>query len=106
VGHTGVFEAIVKACETVDDCLRQLVEAGLKHNYHFLIIADHGNADMAVNEDGTPNTAHSTNPVPCWLVSRSLNPNLQNGILADVAPTILKMMQLPQPAAMNGRALF
>ena len=106
VGHTGVFEAIVKACETVDDCLRQLVEAGLKHNYHFLIIADHGNADMAVNEDGTPNTAHSTNPVPCWLVSRSLNPNLQNGILADVAPTILKMMQLPQPAAMTGRALF
>ena len=106
VGHTGVFEANVKACETVDDCLRQLVEAGLKHNYHFLIIADHGNADMAVNEDGTPNTAHSTNPVPCWLVSRSLNPNLQNGILADVAPTILKMMQLPQPAAMTGRALF
>jgi 2,3-bisphosphoglycerate-independent phosphoglycerate mutase len=106
VGHTGVFEAIVKACETVDDCLRQLVEAGLKHNYHFLIIADHGNADVAVNEDGTPNTAHSTNPVPCWLVSQSLNPNLQNGILADVAPTVLKMMQLPQPAAMTGRALF
>jgi 2,3-bisphosphoglycerate-independent phosphoglycerate mutase len=106
VGHTGVFDAIVKACETVDDCLRQLVEAGLKHNYHFLIIADHGNADMAVNEDGTPNTAHSTNPVPCWLVSSSLNPNLKNGILADVAPTILKMMQIPQPAAMTGRALF
>jgi len=106
VGHTGVFEAIVKACETVDNCLRQLVEAGLKHNYHFLIIADHGNADMAVNEDGSPNTAHSTNPVPCWLVSQSLNPHLQNGILADVAPTILKIMQLPQPAAMTGRALF
>jgi 2,3-bisphosphoglycerate-independent phosphoglycerate mutase len=106
VGHTGVFDAIVKACETVDDCLRQLVEAGLKHNYHFLVIADHGNADMAVNEDGTPNTAHSTNPVPCWLISRSVNPNLQNGILADVAPTILKMMQLPQPEAMTGRALF
>lgn len=106
VGHTGVFDAIVKACETVDDCLRQLVEAGLKHNYHFLVIADHGNADMAVNEDGTPNTAHSTNPVPCWLISRSVNPNLQNGILADVAPTVLKMMQLPQPEAMTGRALF
>jgi 2,3-bisphosphoglycerate-independent phosphoglycerate mutase len=106
VGHTGVFDAIVKACETVDDCLRQLVEAGLKHNYHFLVIADHGNADMAVNEDGTPNTAHSTNPVPCWLISRSVNPHLQNGILADVAPTILKMMQLPQPEAMTGRALF
>jgi 2,3-bisphosphoglycerate-independent phosphoglycerate mutase len=106
VGHTGVFDAIVKACETVDDYLRQLVEAGLKHNYHFLVIADHGNADMAVNEDGTPNTAHSTNPVPCWLISRSVNPNLQNGILADVAPTVLKMMQLPQPEAMTGRALF
>ena len=106
VGHTGVFDAIVKACETVDDCLRQLVEVGLKYNYHFLIIADHGNADMAVNEDGTPNTAHSTNPVPCWLVSSSLNPTLKNGILADVAPTILKMMQIPQPAAMTGRALF
>jgi 2,3-bisphosphoglycerate-independent phosphoglycerate mutase len=106
VGHTGVFDAIVKACETVDDCLRQLVEAGLKHNYHFLIIADHGNADMAMNEDGTPNTAHSTNPVPCWLVSQTLNPYLQNGILADVAPTVLKMMQIRQPAAMTGRALF
>ncbi len=106
VGHTGVFDAIVKACETVDDCLRQLVEAGLKHQYHFLIIADHGNADMAINEDGSPNTAHTTNPVPCWLVSPSMNPHLHNGILADVAPTILKMMQLPQPTAMTGRALF
>jgi 2,3-bisphosphoglycerate-independent phosphoglycerate mutase len=106
VGHTGVFNAIVKACETVDDCLRRLVEVGLKHQYHFLIIADHGNADMAVNEDGSPNTAHTTNPVPCWLVSQTINPHLHNGILADVAPTILKMMQLPQPTAMTGRALF
>jgi 2,3-bisphosphoglycerate-independent phosphoglycerate mutase len=106
VGHTGVFNAIVKACESVDDCLRRLVEVGLKHQYHFLIIADHGNADMAVNEDGSPNTAHTTNPVPCWLVSQTINPHLHNGILADVAPTILKMMQLPQPTAMTGRALF
>jgi 2,3-bisphosphoglycerate-independent phosphoglycerate mutase len=106
VGHTGVFNAIVKACETVDDCLRRLVEVGLKHQYHFLIIADHGNADMAVNEDGSPNTAHTTNPVPCWLVSQTINPHLHNGILADVAPTILKIMQLPQPTAMTGRALF
>jgi 2,3-bisphosphoglycerate-independent phosphoglycerate mutase len=82
------------------------VEVGLKHQYHFLIIADHGNADMAVNEDGSPNTAHTTNPVPCWLVSQTINPHLHNGILADVAPTILKMMQLPQPTAMTGRALF
>jgi 2,3-bisphosphoglycerate-independent phosphoglycerate mutase len=106
VGHTGVFNAIVKACESVDDCLRRLVEVGLKHQYHFLIIADHGNADMAVNEDGSPNTAHTTNPVPCWLVSQTINPHLHNGILADVAPTILKIMQLPQPTAMTGRALF
>ena len=106
VGHTGVYPAIIKACETVDDCLRQLVEAGMKLGYHFLVIADHGNADFAVNEDGTPNTAHSTNPVPCWLVSASLHHEIKNGILADVAPTILKMMGLPQPQAMTGRALF
>ena len=106
VGHTGVYPAIIKACERVDECLRQLVEAGMKMGYHFLIIADHGNADFAVNEDGTPNTAHSTNPVPCWLVSASLHHEIKNGILADVAPTILKMMGLQQPQAMTGRALF
>lgn len=106
VGHTGVFSAIVKACETVDACLARLVKAGLEKGYHFIIIADHGNADFAVNDDGTPNTAHSTNPVPCWLVSNTLKPALHDGILADVAPTLLKLMGIPQPEAMTGRPLF
>jgi 2,3-bisphosphoglycerate-independent phosphoglycerate mutase len=106
VGHTGVYPAIVKAVETVDQCAEALVEEGLKQGYDFLIIADHGNADFAVNEDGTPNTAHSMNPVPCWLISNTLSPQLHPGILADVAPTILKMMQLPQPADMSGKSLF
>lgn len=106
VGHTGVFSAIIKACETVDKCLQKLVEAGRRHGYHFLIIADHGNADFAVNDDGTPNTAHSTNPVPCWLVSDTMKPDMRDGILADVAPTLLKIMNIPQSAAMTGRALF
>jgi len=106
VGHTGVYPAIVKAVETVDQCAQALVEEGLKHGYDFLIIADHGNADFAVNADGTPNTAHSMNPVPCWLVSNDLKPALREGILADVAPTILKMMQLPQPAEMSGQSLY
>ncbi|MBU6324682.1 MAG: 2,3-bisphosphoglycerate-independent phosphoglycerate mutase [Bacteroidetes bacterium] len=106
VGHTGVYPAIVKAVETVDRCAQDLVEEGLKQGYDFLIIADHGNADFAVNADGTPNTAHSMNPVPCWLVSNDLKPNLREGILADVAPTILKMMQIPQPADMSGQSLF
>jgi 2,3-bisphosphoglycerate-independent phosphoglycerate mutase len=106
VGHTGVYPAIVKAVETVDQCAQALVEEGLKHGYDFLIIADHGNADFAVNADGTPNTAHSMNPVPCWLVSNDLKPTLREGILADVAPTILKMMHLTQPAEMSGVSLF
>ena len=106
VGHTGVYPAIVKAVETVDQCAKALVEEGLKYGYDFLIIADHGNADFAVNADGTPNTAHSMNPVPCWLVSNDLKPTLREGILADVAPTILKMMHLPQPADMSGVSLF
>jgi 2,3-bisphosphoglycerate-independent phosphoglycerate mutase len=106
VGHTGVFPAIVKAVETVDQCAQALVETGLQHGYDCLIIADHGNADFAVNADGTPNTAHSMNPVPCWLVSNDLKPVLHEGKLADVAPTILKMMQLPQPADMSGQSLY
>ncbi len=106
VGHTGVFSAIVKAVETVDACLSKLVTAGLQNGYDFLIVADHGNADFATNEDGTPNTAHTTNPVPCWFVSKDKNPVLHNGILADVAPTILKMMNMKISEEMTGRALF
>jgi 2,3-bisphosphoglycerate-independent phosphoglycerate mutase len=105
VGHTGVFEAIVKAVETTDTCLKQVVETGLDCGYSFIIIADHGNADYAVNADGSPNTAHTTNPVPVWIVHENVN-RLNNGKLADVAPTILKMLEVPQPTQMTGVALF
>ncbi|MCC7298478.1 MAG: 2,3-bisphosphoglycerate-independent phosphoglycerate mutase [Bacteroidia bacterium] len=106
VGHTGVFPAIVKAVETVDACLEKLIAIMLEKEYQVLVIADHGNADFAVNDDGTPNTAHSLNPVPCWLVSKDLKPMMHAGILADVAPTILKLMEIEQPMEMTGKALF
>ncbi len=106
VGHTGVFPAVVKAVETVDSCAKAVVEAGLQHGYSFIIIADHGNADVMINEDGTPNTAHSTNLVPCILVDKELKPNMKNGKLGDVSPTILKMMGVAQPKEMTGEPLF
>jgi len=106
VGHTGVFEAVVKAVETVDACAEAVVKAGLAHGYSFIIIADHGNADVMVNEDGTPNTAHSTNLVPCILVDNEFHPTLQDGKLGDVSPTILKMMGVAQPKEMTGVPLF
>jgi 2,3-bisphosphoglycerate-independent phosphoglycerate mutase len=104
VGHTGVFSAIVKAVETVDQCLKEVVLAGQTLGYEFIVIADHGNADMAVNADGSPNTAHTTNPVPVWLISERFS-QLNHGILADVAPTVLKLMDVPQPPAMTGKSL-
>lgn len=106
VGHTGVFDAVVKAVETVDACAEAVVKAGLAHGYSFIIIADHGNADVMMNEDGSPNTAHSTNLVPCILVDNDFHPNLQNGKLGDVSPTILKLMGVAQPKEMTGVALF
>jgi 2,3-bisphosphoglycerate-independent phosphoglycerate mutase len=105
VGHTGVFDAIVKAVETSDDCARQVVEAGLARGYSFVIIADHGNADKALNPDGSPNTAHSTNPVPV-VVLNSPAKGLRSGILADVAPTILDLMNVEKPAEMTGSSLL
>lgn len=104
VGHTGVYEAVVKAVETVDDCLRQVVEAGLSANYSFIIIADHGNADYVINTDGTPNTAHTTNPVPCILIDPHYS-QIEDGRLADIAPTLLTMMGVAVPAEMTGRVL-
>jgi 2,3-bisphosphoglycerate-independent phosphoglycerate mutase len=104
VGHTGVFSAVVKALETVDSCLKQVVEAGKKHNYSFIIIADHGNADYMVNPDGTPNTAHTTNPVPCILIDDRYT-KIRNGRLADIAPTLLKLMDIGVPKEMTGIAL-
>jgi 2,3-bisphosphoglycerate-independent phosphoglycerate mutase len=104
VGHTGVFSAVVKALETVDACLQDVVQTGMQFGYSFIIIADHGNADFMLNEDGSPNTAHSLNPVPCILVSNEFK-HIKNGRLADVAPSILKMMHLQQPAEMTGNIL-
>ncbi|MFM9944400.1 MAG: 2,3-bisphosphoglycerate-independent phosphoglycerate mutase [Bacteroidia bacterium] len=105
VGHTGVYPSIVKAVEIVDSCVKQLVEAGLRKGYQFVIIADHGNADHALNDNGTPNTAHSMNPVPCFLVGNN-EAIMNDGILADIAPTILKIMGLQQPIEMTGKTLF
>ncbi len=105
VGHTGVYDAIRKAVETVDGCLKDVIEAGLEKGYEFMVIADHGNADYAINPDGSPNTAHSLNPVPVVLVTDDPNAHLTSGILADVAPTILKRMGISQPAEMSGNTL-
>ena len=105
VGHTGVYEAIVKAVKAVDKCVEKVVEAAKANGYEVVMIADHGNADNAINADGTPNTAHSLNPVPIVVVSDRVKA-VHNGILADVAPTVLKLMGLPQPAEMTGKALI
>ena len=106
VGHTGVYEAIEKAVKAIDACVEGTVEAAKKHGYEVIIIADHGNADHALNDDGTPNTAHSLNPVPCVYVTENKNAKIQDGILADVAPTLLHIMGLPQPAEMTGKQLI
>lgn len=106
VGHTGVYEAIEKAVITIDACVKDTVEAAKQHGYEVIIIADHGNADHAINADGTPNTAHSLNPVPCVYVTENAHAKIQNGILADVAPTLLHIMGLPQPAEMTGKQLI
>jgi 2,3-bisphosphoglycerate-independent phosphoglycerate mutase len=107
VGHTGVYEAIYKAIEAVDQCAKEVVEAALEGDYDVLIIADHGNADNAVNPDGSANTAHSLNPVPCIFVSNDkTNVKLENGILADVAPTLLADMGLEIPKEMTGKNLI
>lgn len=107
VGHTGVMEAAVKACETVDACLEDVVNAGLKSDYNFIILADHGNADCMLNEDGTPNTAHTTTVVPCFLVgSSSEQYKMKEGRLGDIAPTLLGLMNIEQPAEMTGDNLL
>ncbi len=105
VGHTGVYDAIVKAVETVDQCLEKVIEVGKKYGYEFLVIADHGNADNAINPDGTPNTAHSLNPVPVVLVTDQNDIQLKDGILADIAPTILRRLGVSTPIEMTGSAL-
>ena len=106
VGHTGVFEAAVRACEVVDQCATRVVTAALENGYDTIVIADHGNADMMINPDGTPNTAHTTNLVPCILVSNDFTGTLHEGKLGDLAPTILELMGIPQPAEMDGTSLI
>ncbi len=104
VGHTGIYEAIEKAILAVDGCVEKVVEAAKSNGYEVVVIADHGNADNAINADGSPNTAHSLNPVPIVVVSERVK-SVESGILADVAPTVLKLMGLEQPAEMTGKAL-
>lgn len=104
VGHTGVYDAIKDAVRTVDECAGAVIKAARKKNYDVMIIADHGNADKALNEDGSPNTAHSLNPVPCILVSDDYK-RVNDGILADVAPTLLKIMGIEIPVDMTGKVL-
>ena len=106
VGHTGVYEAIEKAVKAVDQCVNKTIEAAKAAGYEAIIIADHGNADNAINADGTPNTAHSLNPVPCIYVTSRKDAHVEDGKLADVAPTILSIMGLPQPKEMTGHSLI
>ncbi len=106
VGHTGVFEAAVKACETVDACNQAVTEVARKNGYAIIIIADHGNAELMINEDGSPNTAHTTNLVPCILVDDQYKGKLKDGKLGDLAPTILALMGIPKPPQMTGTVLI
>ena len=105
VGHTGVFQAAVKAVETVDACVEQLVTTALENGYTIFLTADHGNSDYMINEDGTANTAHTLNPVPLFVIDKVSKLNLKPGKLGDIAPTILTLMQLPVPPEMTGALL-
>ena len=105
VGHTGNLKAAIKACETVDNCLGKIVEKALTKDYFILIIADHGNCETMINSDGSPNTAHTTNPVPIILVDSKKN-KIKAGILSDIAPTILNLMNIDIPKSMNRKSLI
>jgi 2,3-bisphosphoglycerate-independent phosphoglycerate mutase len=105
VGHTGVMEAAIKACEAVDKCVEDVVAAALKNDYTIIIIADHGNCETMINPDGTPNTSHTTNPVPVILVDKELK-HIEDGVLGDIAPTILELMGIEKPAVMTRHSLI
>jgi 2,3-bisphosphoglycerate-independent phosphoglycerate mutase len=104
VGHTGVMEAAIKACEAVDTCVEAVVTTAIEHNYTTLLIADHGNCETMINPDGSPNTAHTTNPVPIILIDKELK-SIKNGVLGDIAPTILKLMGIEKPEVMTQHSL-
>jgi 2,3-bisphosphoglycerate-independent phosphoglycerate mutase len=104
VGHTGVMDAAIKACEAVDICAKEVIETGLEHGYTTLLIADHGNCETMINPDGSPNTAHTTNPVPIVLIDKELK-RIKDGILGDIAPTVLKLIGVAQPKAMTQEPL-
>jgi len=107
VGHTGIFSAAMKAAETVDACLKRLMGVTLKHNYDAIVIADHGNSDFMINADGSPHTAHTTNPVPCFFISNQVNGRtIKDGKLGDLAPTILHLLDLSVPKDMDGNNLI
>ena len=106
VGHTGVYDAICKAVKTIDACVEKVVTTALEHGYVVLLTADHGNADYAVNEDGSPNTAHSLNQVQFIVIGEPSVTTVKDGALCNVAPTILKLMGIPQPEAMTAEPLI
>jgi 2,3-bisphosphoglycerate-independent phosphoglycerate mutase len=105
VGHTGDFQAAIKACEVVDACAKSIIEVAQKHGYSTIVIADHGNCDTMINPDGSPNTAHTTNPVPIILVDEDIK-HIKDGVLGDIAPTILEMIGIPQPEVMTQKSLI
>ena len=106
VGHTGVWNAVIKAVETVDTCVEKVVSAALENNYTIFLTADHGNADYEINEDGTPNTAHTLNPVPLFIIDNNWKAEVKPGKLGDIAPSILKMLGIEIPAEMSGNVLI
>jgi 2,3-bisphosphoglycerate-independent phosphoglycerate mutase len=105
VGHTGVFDAAVKAVETIDNCAESVTQTALAHDYTIMITADHGNSDYLINDDGSPNTAHTKNPVPFFLLNAADGTRVSDGKLGDIAPTVLKLMGLDVPGEMTGKAL-
>jgi 2,3-bisphosphoglycerate-independent phosphoglycerate mutase len=105
VGHTGVWDAVIKAAETVNACVEKIIPLALQKDYSVFLTADHGNSDYMINEDGTPNTAHTMNPVPFFIISDTFQGEIKNGKLADIAPTILHFMGLEIPAQMTGNVL-
>jgi 2,3-bisphosphoglycerate-independent phosphoglycerate mutase len=105
VGHTGDMQAAIKACEVVDECVKEVIGSALENDYTTILIADHGNCETMINPDGSPHTAHTTNPVPIILIDKDLK-NIKDGILGDIAPTVLKLIGIPQPKSMTQHSLI